>query len=135
MVEVSGKIEGLEELAKNSKKLSKSFDKNVLRAGLRGAIKPVERRAKAHVPQDEGDLHSAIKSRARVYGNGRGSATVGYDRDIADYGGQVEVGTSDTPAQPFLRPALEESEQDATDAFITALNASIRRVLKRAARA
>jgi len=50
----------------------------------------------------------------------------------------VEFGTEDTPAKPFMRPALESSQQKVVDTFIReydkALDRAIKRAQKKAAR-
>lgn len=60
----------------------------------------VERRAEARAPRRTGALAASITSHRIKDGV---ETTVG-----VDYGAYVEYGTSDTPAQPFLRPALNE---------------------------
>ena len=131
MVEVNGEIKGLKELAKNSDKLSKSFARTTLRTALRNAARPVRNKARANVPVDSGDLKRSIAVNAKVDRAGEGYADVGYRKDKAFYGGFVELGTSQQPARPFLRPALEESEGDIEQAFIGALNKTIEKALGR----
>ena len=133
MVQINSEITGLKELAKNSDKLSKSFARTTLRTALRNAAKPVRREARARVPVDEGDLRKSIKTKATVKRSGDGYADVGFDPEIAFYGGFVELGTSQQPARPFLRPALEQANKsgDIQEAFITALNKTIERTLGR----
>jgi HK97 gp10 family phage protein len=46
----------------------------------------------------------------------------------------LEFGTENMPAQPFLRPALAENIQAATDVFIAEYNKAIDRAIKRAAK-
>ena len=129
MVEVGSEIKGLKELAKNSDKLKKSFAGTTLRTALRNAAQPVRRRARAKVAIDEGDLKKAIAINAKVDRAGEGFADVGFRKDQAFYGGFVELGTSTQQAQPYLRPALDESESEITDAFIGALNKTIEKAL------
>ena len=128
MVEVGSDIKGLKELAKNSDKLKKSFASTTLRTALRNAAQPVRRRARAQVAVDEGDLRKGIAINAKVSRGGDGYADVGFS---SFYGGFVELGTSRQQAQPFLRPALAESEGEITDAFIGAMNATIAKALGR----
>lgn len=58
--------------------------------------------AAAIAPKLTGRLASSIRSAPDSSGPAR--SEIGADVDYAAY---VEFGTSDTPAQPFLRPALE----------------------------
>lgn len=45
-----------------------------------------------------------------------------------------EFGTEDTPAQPFMRPALSENIGPATDTFVRELDRALDRAIKRAAK-
>ena len=56
---------------------------------------------------------------------------MGFRPDQAFYGGFVELGTSRQQAQPYLRPALDESEGEIKGAFIGALNKTISKALAR----
>ena len=88
-----------------------------MRTALRNAAQPVRRKARANVPVDEGDLKRAIAINAKVDRKGEGYADVGFRPDQAFYGGFVELGTSSQQAQPYLRPALDESEGEIKGAF------------------
>lgn len=46
----------------------------------------------------------------------------------------LELGTENMPAQPFLRPALAENIQQASDEFVTQYRKALDRALKRAAK-
>ena len=136
MPEVGFNIKGLEELAKNRKALSKSFAGSTLRTALRNAGKPVLKRAQAKVPVATGDLKRSLAVVAKVDRAGVGTARVGARRGGRFRGYHVhlvELGTSKTRAQPFLRPALEEAESqgEVRDAFIGALNMTIEKRLAR----
>lgn len=132
MIGVGGQIEGLEELARNSSKLRKSFLGSTLRTALRNGVKPVRTLARAKVPTASGDLKRAIKSKAKVFRSGFGRADVGFERERF-YGGFQELGTSSQPARPFLRPALKEAHTSGAinQAFVAALNKTIARTLGR----
>lgn len=71
-----------------------------MEAFLRMAAEAGAEGARQRVPVDTGRLHDSIES---SYENGvsRYHSNVDYDLD-------VEFGTRDTPAQPFLRPALDD---------------------------
>ena len=135
---VGFEIEGLKELAKNADKLRRSFTTSTLRTALRGAAKPVLRRAKATVPVDSGRLKRSLGTRAKVERGGFGFADVEARRG-GKYQGYhahlVELGTSQQSAQPFLRPAIDAAgragEVDA--AFVEAINKTIERQLARIA--
>ena len=133
MVMINGRVEGLKELARNSNKLKASFARSTLRTALRGAAAPVRKEARALAPKETGTLRRAIKSKARVSRDGYGMADVGVEKGPAFYGHFIELGTSQQPARPFLRPALDKAEQSGAieEAFVAALNKTIARTLGR----
>ena len=136
MPEVSFEIKGLKELAANRSKLSKSFEKSMLRTGLRNAAKPVVKRAKENVLKQDlyqtGDLYENIGSKAKVTRRGVGFVNIAPGADEF-YGGFHEIGTSQHPAKPWLRPALDQAFEsgEIDDAFIASLNKSIARALRK----
>ena len=130
MPEVQFEIKGLEQLAKNRKLLKKSFERNTIRTALRNAAKPVVAKAKAGAPVRTGALKRSIRSSVKIDRAGLGTARIGFGRDQF-YGGFFELGTSQQAAQPFLRPALAESEPEILGAFIGSINMTIERALKR----
>ena len=107
-MQVGMKIEGLEELAAKSKKLSKSFDRSTMRTALRNAGKPVRKYARRDAPREGGTLRRQIKTKAKVLRNGYGYVDIGFTPE-GFYGGFHELGTQDITADPFLVPALELS--------------------------
>ena len=130
---VSAEIKGLPQLAKNVKKLKKSFGQATLRSGLRAAVKVVAVEARKNAPRDSGDLATqGIGTRVKVQRSGAGFGDVGFFQPYF-YGGFKELGTSKQPAEPFLRPAQDTKAADGgiLDAFITATNRTITRTLKR----
>ena len=79
--------------------------------------------ARARVPVDKGDLKEAIHVEANTDGDGfwiiAGGKTAG-DRDVF-YGHMVEHGTTHSPPEPFLVPALEENRAKITDGIAAAI--------------
>jgi HK97 gp10 family phage protein len=69
----------------------------------------VEVTAQAAAPVDTGALRDSI-----VYSDGVVSVGV-------DYAGFVEYGTSDTPAQPYLRPAADTADGEAAATIAAAV--------------
>ena len=132
MVNINADIVGLKELAANRKALSKSFGRVTLRTALRNATKPVVKRAKELVAVAEGALKMAIASVSKVSRVGEGFARIGYNKEKVAHGGAIELGTSQQPAQPYLRPAIADTEAEILEAFVTALNKTIERRLGRA---
>ena len=139
MVTVKTEITGLRELAKNSAKLRKGFEGNILRTGLRGGARPVRLKARALVSVASGDLKKAIAASAVSLKRGVGVISVGirinetFSGTDGFYGRFLELGTSKLSARPYLRPALEQTHQDGSiqDGFIVAINKGIAKALGR----
>lgn len=129
-MQVTGQIEGLDELAKNLDKLKPSFERTTLRTALRNAAKPVVKLMRRFAPVERGDLKKGIRSKAKVQRNGFGYVDIGPTRDLF-YAGFQELGTSEFSANPFMRPALEEGHRSKAieNEFIMAMNRTIARVL------
>ena len=133
MVEISTEIRGIKELARDIDKLSASFGRTTLRTALRNGGKPVVKTAKAHVAVDEGDLKRALIGKAKVDRKGEGQVRIGARRGGKFKGYHahfIELGTSKQPAQPYLRPALDENERVILSEFVDAINRTIAGKLK-----
>jgi len=132
-------VEGVEKLGKQLRNLGRLAEGRILRAAARAGIQPALARAKALIPVGV-DEHRTYKGRDVRPGFARKSvrAIVAVNRDKtvatavlgvraeAFYAVQfVELGTSKTPAQPWLRPAFQSSEQSAISEFSATLRTSI----------
>lgn len=123
------RIEGGEQLARNLQKLSQRVSKNMLRNALRTiAAEPICRRASAMAPRAPGapDLAANIVvstgtarglSASVVVGPSTASRADQPTRTFDRQGLYVEYGTSDTVAQPFLRPAFDSEAPRTIGAF------------------
>lgn len=117
------KTEGTADVLRKFSALSAQAQRTVGRDSLRSAARVVVAKAKQRVPVDSGLLKRSITQTVSV-GNGKFEALVGY-RKKAFYGGFVELGTSKMAAQPFLRPALDESHAEIEAVFVDSLNRTI----------
>lgn len=70
--------------------------------------------------------YESLESKGEIAGKGKGNP--GGD---TYYWRWVEFGTEKAPAQPFMRPALSESAEQATDAFIARYKKSIDDIVKK----
>lgn len=118
-------IQNLPALRRDFAQLTERMQRGVLRDAMRSAARPVVASAKAKVPVRTGALKRSISHRVSVK-RSSAEATIGFDRKIF-YGRFIELGTSKMSAKPFLRPALDESEQKIADAFVAAINRGIER--------
>lgn len=118
------KIENLTALQRDFSNLTSKMQRAVLRDALRSAARPVVASAKSKVPTRTGALKRGIAQRVSVKASGKAEAIIGFDRKQF-YGRFVELGTSKMAARPFLRPALDESQQKIEQAFVEAINRGI----------
>lgn len=90
-------------------KIAKIFEQKAKTAKVKAealeisTAKQIQSRAKEIVPVDTHNLQHAII---------RDENTVYVDLEEAPYGDEVEFGTFKSPAQPYMRPAIEEVKRD-----------------------
>ncbi len=138
-------ISGLRELGEAMKTLRADVAGKVARQAVAAGAGIVRKAARQGAPVDSGNLQAAIvmkrerqtrlteeyivaprKGKTRdVKAAKRGEGRLGKD---AYYAHMVEFGTVKMPAQPFLRPALENNTQAATDAIARRLKQRIEKV-------
>ncbi len=110
-------MEGAKELEKVLKDLPKGVHKNMLKAGLRRAAKPIARDAKQAAPKDTGAAAKSIKVRTMTRTNVPAAISIGPESKYW-WLRFHEFGTSVLKARPFLRPAWERNKVAARDSFI-----------------
>lgn len=79
--------------------------------------------AKQRVPVDTGKLQRSIHGQVTV----EGGTVRGEISAATEYAWYVEAGTSDTPAQPYMRPAAERARKSLPAAARKAVELSIQR--------
>lgn len=142
-------VSGLSELDKLLKELPAKIEGNIMRGAVRAGAKVMEERAKQAVPVDDGDLRDSIKVTTRSR-RGKVTASVRAGGKKAFYAHMVEFGTArhfikprkrkslffaglarevvDHPGsapKPFMRPALDNSQQEAVDAAAAYIRARL----------
>lgn len=152
------KVEGLKELLAAMKALPPAFGSKgggPIKGALFATTKMMREVARSKAPKATGrlarnviafrDSNPRLSGLAEAYyvtfrrgkrGKGkhkRYNTKAGSDKD-AFYGRFVEFGTSKMPAQPFLRPAFEETKTKAVEMFKTELAKKIDSAVKRARR-
>ena len=125
--------------------LSEDMRKKVARQAVAAGAGVVRKAAREKAPVDTGNLKASLvmkrvkdtnlteeyivtprKGRTRdVKAAKRGKGALGKDAYYARF---VEFGTVKVPARPFIRPALEENVQRATNAIADRLRARIKKV-------
>lgn len=116
-------LKGDKQLIKNLEKLGLTVGNRVVRRAANSAMGVMVKAAKAKCPKDTGTLKKSLGKKAKTYKNNgitwvavgprTGFETIGEDgkkNDPNKYAHLVEKGTYKTKAQPFLRPAFDETK-------------------------
>ena len=113
-------IKGSKELKNALKKIPKNSARRSLGKAAKAGAEPILRSAKQKAPVDTGRLRDSLRStfayqssrtaRVRVASNLKPE---GGSRHSYDY--YQEFGTSFHPAQPFMRPAVDEQHKNAVE--------------------
>ncbi len=161
MASSTQRVEGLDQLLKNMQQLPRELvSKNggLVRSALFRATKLIREEVRARAPVDTGNLKrnviavrdrnpqaagaseryvitvrrkrqtKAAKAKAKRKANGKIDYRASGD---AYYWRFVEFGTSDTRAQPFLRPGFEAQKQAAVTEFKDTLSKGIARTVRK----
>lgn len=127
-MKVRMRIDGGSQLSRVLDQLPQRASANTMRAALRTVAAPMQRAASSLAPRAPGapDLADNIvisagrasgRSAAVVVGPSTGVRADQPMRRFDQQGLYTEFGTSDTPAQPFLRPAFDREAPRAIQAF------------------
>lgn len=114
------KIEGLKEVQKALRELPKSTAKNVMRRILRARAQPIADAAKDRVPVAQGDLKNSIAVSTKLSRRQKAKHRKANPHDVEVFVGpgthpqahMQEFGTSQFPAQPFMRPAWDSERKN-----------------------
>lgn len=114
-------VTGNAELDKKLDALPGLLARRVVRQALRRSASIVRDRAARYAPVRTGALRRSVKIKAWSRA-GVDSAMIVVPRKIKDskkvfYARMVEYGTSKTPAQPYMRPAMEASRSEMLQVF------------------
>jgi len=140
-------VKGLRELGLAMQGLSADIAGKIARQAVAAGAGVVRKAARAKAPRDSGNLQAAVvmkrlsKRETRLTEEYIVTARKGRTKDAkaakagtgklgkdAYYARFVEFGTVKMPARPFMRPALENNTQAATDAIAARLRARIAKV-------
>ncbi|MDU7199816.1 MAG: HK97 gp10 family phage protein [Enterobacteriaceae bacterium] len=139
---------GLLDISRDMELLSKAENKKVLRDGTRAAAEVLKTAIVERAPERTGKLkrnvvvvtmrgrRNAITSGVHIRGvnpeTGNSDNTMkASNRRNAFYWRFVELGTSNMPAHPFVRPAFDTRQEEATRAAIARMNQAIDEVLSK----
>ena len=118
-------LTGADALQKALGELPKSLSKGVLRRALTKGAEPVLQAARENVPVDQGDLRDSLAIATRLSKGQRQDSPRSKGAEIfigpswpkGAHGHLVEFGTSNTPAQPFLRTAWDSRGEQVLPKF------------------
>lgn len=139
---------GLLDISRDMELLSKAENKKVLRDGTRAGAEVLKEEVIKRAPERTGKLkrnvvvvtmrgrRNAISSGVHIRGvnpeTGNSDNTMkASNRRNAFYWRFVELGTSNMPPHPFVRPAFDARQEEATRAVIARMNKAIEEVLSK----
>lgn len=147
MISTSLDFSGLADIAKDLEALSRAENNKVLRDATRAGAEVLKAEVKNRAPERTGKLKKNVvvvtqKGRRRgeissgVHIRGRNMRTNNSDISMkasdprnAFYWRFVELGTSNMPAHPFVRPAFDTRQEEATRVAMARMNQAIDEVL------
>lgn len=130
-MQMSAKVSGLTTLRKRFEQLPKNIEASVMAAMAKGTAQ-IAQHAKLLAPRDEGDLIASIHTTAPHVSRRRPDrlvASVVAGRRTPDgfnTARLVEFGTSDTPTQPFMYPALRTQRRSVQSGIVSAVKRAAR---------
>jgi HK97 gp10 family phage protein len=140
-VNVTFKLHGLAEIETALKVLGVQASNRIARSALNRAAGAVMKRARELAPQrgapDDpyatGELKRSVTKRLgrQRRGSDTQTAVVGVERPRSRIVHLLEFGTAHMPAEPFLRPALDERSQEAIQVMTQAMKDGIEREINK----
>ena len=129
---VSATFEGFENLSKTFDELSAKLQRAALRKTVSKAARPVRKEMKRLVPKDTRATQKGIGISVSVKSAGNVEASIGVRRKAkgrpASTVHLIEKGTIHQPAQPFMRPALDNKKGEVVKIFTSELGGEIAKV-------
>lgn len=140
------KIEGLDKVLAKMREVTAQVTNKAVRGSASKAMRVVRDAARANArriddPDSAADIAKNIavstkvyprlgevRSRVGVRGGARPDSSRNPDPKNTGHWRFIEFGTSDKPARPFMRPALENNIDKVVTVFVTDLNTNIDRV-------
>jgi len=132
---------GFKELDASLAQFTKATERNILKRTLTKALTPFVERAKQLVPVHEGHLRDSIVIGTALTGRGKAVERAEPKGGVRMYAGTAnrngvprEFGSERSRAEPFMRPAWDETSQGMVDTIRTELAAQIDAAAARAIR-
>lgn len=112
------KVSGDKELILAIRQIASDIDKELSSITL-NSVQPIVDAARAKAPVQTGNLRDSISAEVVEQGPMRVTVEVGPSAEYAD---DVEFGGLHRAAKPFLRPAIDESQEKVVAILVTELN-------------
>lgn len=123
-------VEGMQKLLDSMEALPLTMQRRIIVRALREGSKPIELLAEHLAPRDEGQLAESMSTEVSEQTADGAVAKIGPSRK-GFYGFIQEEGLAHNPAQPFLRPAFDEGQQEAVHRIGVTLGDEIEKELKK----
>ncbi len=136
MIETSLDFSGLNDIAKDLEALSRAENNKVLRDATRAGAEVLKEEVIARAPVRTGKLKKNVvvvtqKSRRRGEISNSDNTMKASDPRNAFYWRFVEMGTVNMPPHPFIRPAFDVRQEQATEVAIRRMNQAIDEALSK----
>lgn len=120
-------LKGDKELERKLKRLSKELVPQVLEQAVLAGAKPIQEQASANAPVRTGTLRDDIQVEVQKKTPTEVAVAIGPGQK-AWYGKFVELGTSQAPPHPFLRPAVIHRKKEAFAKFSDEVRKALQRI-------
>ena len=120
-------IEGANELVKDLKAMEDAAA-SVMMAGAKAGGRIALEDAKRNCPVDTGALKQSLHLTEGKLTATRATVQVDYDKSLK-YGTHVELGAMGRPANPFLRNAVDDNQNQINDAIVAEISRAVGRKL------
>ncbi len=124
---VKTEIEGANRIVKDLKAMEDAAV-NVMMAGAKAGGKIALEDAKRNCPVDSGALKQSLHLSEGKATSVKATVQVDYDKSLK-YGTHVELGARGRPANPFLRNAVDDNQNQINNAIIAEISRAVGRKL------
>lgn len=118
-------VEGASALVKDLKAMEDAAAAALMQAAKAGGKIALEQ-AKRNCPVDSGALKQSLHLTEGKATNTKATVQVDYDKSLK-YGTHVELGSRNRPANPFMRNAVDENQNQINEAITAALSRAVGR--------
>lgn len=141
-MKITVRLEGLKAIQDALHELPRATARNVMKRVLTKRAQPIAEAARRRAPVDRGDLRDAIAVSTKLTRRQKGLRRKDGPKDVEVFVGPgplpqahlQEFGTSNQPAQPFMRPAWDTEKDGVLEGIKADMWAEIEKAANRIAR-